>query len=79
MTSGHSLLGADVLGDILALVPSDTACLAGSPGSRSLTAVWISMEVMVDLLDVGDEGVRDAHGLGGDAGAAVHLLQDLVV
>ncbi len=30
------------------------------------------------LEDVGDEGVHDAHGLGGDAGAAVHLLQNLV-
>ena len=35
---------------VTALVPSDTACLASSPGSRSLTAVWISLEVMVDLL-----------------------------
>merc|ERR1712001_553098 len=43
-----SLLGAGVLGE--ALVPSETASLASSPGSRSLTAVWISREVMVDLL-----------------------------
>ena len=35
---------------VTALVPSDTACLANSPGKRSLTAVWISLEVMVDLL-----------------------------
>ena len=35
---------------VTALVPSETACLASSPGSRSLTAVWISREVMVDLL-----------------------------
>ena len=35
---------------VTALVPSDTACLANSPGRRSLTAVWISLEVMVDLL-----------------------------
>eukprot|EP00095_Tigriopus_kingsejongensis_P009616 maker-scaffold328_size205007-snap-gene-0.13 protein:Tk09616 transcript:maker-scaffold328_size205007-snap-gene-0.13-mRNA-1 annotation:"histone -like" len=35
---------------VTALVPSDTACLANSPGSRSLTAVWISREVMVDRL-----------------------------
>ena len=35
---------------VTALVPSETACLASSPGSRSLTAVWISLEVMVDLL-----------------------------
>ena len=35
---------------VTALVPSDTACLASSPGRRSLTAVWISREVIVDLL-----------------------------
>ena len=34
---------------ITALVPSDTACLANSPGRRRRTAVWISREVMVDL------------------------------
>ena len=32
--------------ELVYLVPSDTACLA----SRSLTAVWISLEVMVLLL-----------------------------
>ena len=35
---------------VTALVPSDTACLASSPGSRSLTAVWISRLVMVERL-----------------------------
>ncbi len=35
---------------LTALVFSDTACLANSPERRSLTAVWISLEVMVDLL-----------------------------
>ena len=34
---------------VTALVPSETACLANSPGNRSLTAVCISREVMVDL------------------------------
>ena len=34
---------------VTALVPSDTACLASSPGKSSLTAVWISREVIVDL------------------------------
>ena len=32
---------------VTALVPSETACLANSPGRRSLTAVWISREVTV--------------------------------
>ena len=27
----------------------DTACSASSPGSRRSTAVWISLEVMVDV------------------------------
>uniref|UniRef100_A0A8D0FUL3 Core Histone H2A/H2B/H3 domain-containing protein n=1 Tax=Strix occidentalis caurina TaxID=311401 RepID=A0A8D0FUL3_STROC len=35
---------------VTALVPSETACLASSPGSRSRTAVWISREVMVERL-----------------------------
>ena len=35
---------------VTALVPSETACLANSPGRRRRTAVWISREVMVDLL-----------------------------
>jgi len=30
------------------------------------------------LEDVVDEGVHDAHGLGGDTGVGVHLLQHLV-
>lgn len=35
---------------VTALVPSDTACLANSPGSSRRTAVWISLEVMVERL-----------------------------
>ena len=34
---------------VTAFVPSDTACLANSPGRRRRTAVWISLLVMVDL------------------------------
>ena len=30
------------------------------------------------LEDVAHEGVHDAHGLGGDTGVGVHLLQDFV-
>ena len=33
-----------------ALVPSTTACLASSPGRRSLTAVWTSLDERVFLL-----------------------------
>jgi len=35
---------------VTAFVPSLTACLANSPGNRSLTAVCISREVMVERL-----------------------------
>ena len=35
---------------VTALVPSETACLANSPGSKRRTAVWISREEMVDFL-----------------------------
>jgi len=35
---------------VTAFVPSETACLANSPGRRSLTAVCISREVIVDRL-----------------------------
>ena len=35
---------------VTALVPSETACLASSPGSKSLTAVCTSRLVMVDFL-----------------------------
>ena len=33
---------------VTAFVPSETACLANSPGRRRRTAVWISLDVMVD-------------------------------
>ena len=35
---------------VTALVPSETACLANSPGRRRRTAVWISRDEMVDFL-----------------------------
>ncbi|XP_006888734.1 PREDICTED: uncharacterized protein LOC102843403 [Elephantulus edwardii] len=35
---------------VTALVPSDTACLASSPGNSKRTAVWISRDVMVLFL-----------------------------
>jgi hypothetical protein len=35
---------------VTALVPSDTACLASSPGRSRRTAVWISRLVMVERL-----------------------------
>ena len=35
---------------VTALVPSDTACFASSPGSSRRTAVWISLDERVDFL-----------------------------
>jgi len=35
---------------VTAFVPSDTACLANSPGKIKRTAVWISLEERVDFL-----------------------------
>ena len=35
---------------VTALVPSDTACLASSPGRMRRTAVWISRDVIVGFL-----------------------------
>lgn len=35
---------------VTALVPSETACFASSPGRISRTEVWISREEMVDFL-----------------------------
>ena len=35
---------------VTALVPSDTACLASSPGRMRRTAVWISRLVTVGFL-----------------------------
>ncbi|GIL92008.1 hypothetical protein Vretifemale_19680, partial [Volvox reticuliferus] len=35
---------------VTAFVPSDTACLANSPGRTSRTAVWISRDVSVGFL-----------------------------
>ena len=49
--SGESMLPnyLELVYLVTALVPSDTACLANSPGRRRRTAVWISREVIVDL------------------------------
>ena len=44
-----------------ALVPSDTACLANSPGKMRRTAVWISRDVTVGfLLYLASEAVSTA-------------------
>lgn len=66
---------------ITALVPSDIACLASSPGSRRCSAAWTSRDASVvwpstglarrprlpALKHIVHERVHEAHGLGGDA------------
>lgn len=47
-SQAHYLVEEEYL--VTALVPSETACLASSPGRMSLTEVWISREEMVDFL-----------------------------
>lgn len=46
----HSSLHLELVYFVTALVPSDTACLASSPGSSSLTAVCTSLLVIVERL-----------------------------
>lgn len=48
MSEGVYLVDEEYL--VTALVPSETACLASSPGRMSRTDVWISREEMVDFL-----------------------------
>ena len=89
--AAHSLLGAGVLGDSLgALGDGVLGQLAGEqkphgrldlPGGDGGPLVVVGQAGGLGgdpLEDVVDKGVHDAHGLGGDAGVGVHLLQDLV-
>ena len=88
---GHSLLGAGVLGDGLGALrdgvlgqlsgqeePDSGLDLPGGDGGP-LVVVGELAGLSGDALEqVVDERVHDAHGLGGDTGVGVHLLQDLV-
>lgn len=47
--STHTFSQLDVY-FVTAFVPSETACFANSPGSRSRTAVWISLDESVCFL-----------------------------
>ena len=90
--SGSShLLGGGVLGDGLGALrdgvlgqlsgeeePDSGLDLPGGDGG-ALVVVGKAAGLSSDALeDVVDKGVHDAHGLGGDTGVGVHLLQDLV-
>ncbi|KAG7261254.1 hypothetical protein CRUP_013817, partial [Coryphaenoides rupestris] len=79
----RSLLGAGVLGHRLgALGHGVLGQLPGeqqADGGLDLPGVRETRGLAGDALeDVVDEGVHDAHRLGGDAGVGVHLLQHLV-
>ena len=87
----HSLLGAGVLGDGLGSLrdgvlgeltwqeePDSGLDFPGGDGGP-LVVVGKTAGLSGDALEqVVDEGVHDAHGLGGDSGIGVHLLEDLV-
>jgi hypothetical protein len=87
----HSLLGAGVLGDGLGSLgdgvlgqlsgqeePDGGLDLPGGDGGP-LVVVGQTGGLGGDPgEDVVDEGVHDGHGLGGDTGVGVHLLQHLV-
>ena len=86
-----NLLGAGVFGDSLGTFrdgmfgqftgqqkPDGSLDLPGGDGG-SLVVVSKTGSFSSDTFkDIIDEGVHDAHRLGGDAGVRVHLLQDLV-
>ena len=77
---------------VTALVPSETACLANSPGKINRTDVWISLDVTVGFLlylaNLAFVAIFSKMSLmkefmmlialEEDAGVRVHLLQDLV-
>ena len=91
MSEADSLLGAGVLGDGLGSLrdgvlgeltwqeePDSGLDLPGGDGGP-LVVVGELAGLSGDALEqVVDERVHDAHGLGGDTGVGVHLLEDLV-
>ena len=87
----HSLLGAGVLGDSLGSLrdgvfgqltgqeePDSSLDLPGGDGGP-LVVVGKTAGLGGDALkEIIDKRVHDAHGLGGDTGIGVHLLENLV-
>ena len=88
---GYCLLGAGILGDSFSSLrdgvlgqlswqeePDSSLDLPGGDGGP-LVVVGKTAGLSSDpLKQVVDERVHDAHGLGGDTGVGVHLLEDLV-
>ena len=78
---GHGLgsLGDGVLGQLSGQEKSHSCLDLPAGDGGALVVVGQSARLGSNALeDVVDEGVHDGHGLGGDSGVGVHLLQDLV-
>ena len=78
---GHGLgsLGDGVLGQLSGQEESHSCLDLPAGDGGALVIVGQSARLSSNTLeDVVDEGVHDGHGLGGDSGVGVHLLQDLV-
>uniref|UniRef100_A0A1B8Y884 Uncharacterized protein n=1 Tax=Xenopus tropicalis TaxID=8364 RepID=A0A1B8Y884_XENTR len=88
---GQQLLGAGVLGDslgalghgVLGQLPRQQQAdrgldLPGGDGGALVVMSQAGGFPCDALKHIVDKGVHDAHGLGGDAGIGVHLLQHLV-
>ena len=88
---GYCLLGAGILGDSFSSLrdgvlgqlswqeePDSSLDLPGGDGGPLVVVGELAGLSGDPLEQVVDERVHDAHGLGGDTGVGVHLLQDLV-
>ena len=91
MWSGDKLLGAGILGDSLGSLrdgvlgklswqkePYCSLDFTGGDGGPLVVVGELACLSSNALKEVIDKGVHDAHGLGGDTGVWVHLLEDLV-
>ena len=87
----YSLLGAGVLGDSLGSLrdgvlgqltgqeePDSSLDLPGGDGGPLVVVGKTAGLSSNALKEIIDKGVHDAHGLGGDTGIGVHLLENLV-
>ena len=91
MWSGDKLLGAGILGDSLGALrdsmfgeltwqeePDSSLDFPGGDGGPFVVVSKLACFSSDALKEVIDKGVHDAHGLGGDTGVGVDLLQHLV-
>ena len=87
----HSLLGAGVLGDSLGAFrhgvlgkltreekPDSSLDFTGGDGGPLVVVSKTASFGSDALEEIVDKGVHDAHGLGGNTGVGVDLLEDLV-